>query len=92
MTSNKTHESSLESEHTRSEASDASKSAKPVPKQNFAGMVLTVLAAAIGVQNKKNLEKDFSQSSPLPYIAAGIIFTTLFVLTLILIVKVVIAN
>lgn len=53
----------------------------------FIKLSCSVLAAALGVQSKKNLEDDFQQSSPFPFIVAGIVFTVLFVLTLILIVK-----
>lgn len=63
----------------------------PAPEKiGFGALVLTVLAAAVGVQNKKNLEKDFTQSSPLPYIVAGVVFTALFLATLIVIVAIII--
>jgi len=55
-------------------------------KRGFFKLVMSTLAAAIGVQNRKNLEEDFSQSSPYPFIVAGILFTVLFLLTLIVIV------
>ena len=39
-------------------------------------VIVSVLAAAIGVQSKKNQEKDFTaKGSIVTYIAAGIIFT-----------------
>mgnify|MGYP000215196493 CR=1 FL=1 len=48
----------------------------------------SVLSAAIGVQNKKNQEKDFNtKGSIYIYIAAGVIFTALFVLTVALVVS-----
>ena len=50
-------------------------------------LIVSTLAAAIGVQSKKNLEQDFSQSSFLPFIIAGVLFTVVFVLTLVLIVN-----
>lgn len=61
-------------------------------KIGFWSLMLSVLAAAIGVQNKKNLEKDFHQSSPYPYIVAGIIFTVVFVFILIFVVKIVLSQ
>lgn len=61
-------------------------------KTRFLKLTLSTLAAALGVQSKKNLEDDFSQSSPLPFIAAGIIFTAAFVLILALIVRVVLSS
>lgn len=60
-------------------------------KPNFAKVLLSVCAAAFGVQKRENLEADFKQSSPMPFIAAGIIFTVVFVLTLVVIVKIVLA-
>lgn len=45
----------------------------------FWQIVMSTLAAAFGVQKRKNLERDFSQQSFFPYIVAGIIFTLLFI-------------
>ena len=51
-------------------------------------IIVSVLAAAIGVQSKKNQEKDFSaKGSIVSYIVAGIIFTVVFVVTVIAVVK-----
>jgi len=49
----------------------------------FWQVVMSVLAAALGVQNSKNRERDFTNGNPLVFIAAGLIFTVLFVLMLI---------
>ncbi|MFL0802792.1 MAG: DUF2970 domain-containing protein [Agarilytica sp.] len=69
---------------------EAEKSAKP--KIGIFALSLSVLAAAVGVQNRKNLEQDFEQSSPFPYIIAGIVFTVVFMLTLIFVVKLVLSE
>jgi len=61
-------------------------------KAGFLSLVLSTMAAAIGVQNKKNLEKDFEQKSPMPFIVAGIAFTVIFVLSLVLIVRLVLSQ
>tara|TARA_B100000767_G_C19755873_1_gene532925 strand:- start:406 stop:681 length:276 start_codon:yes stop_codon:yes gene_type:complete len=51
-------------------------------------IITSVLAAAVGVQSKKNQEKDFNaKGSIYIYIAAGIIFTGLFVITVAIVVK-----
>jgi len=66
---------------------------KPSPearKPRFWSIVLSTLAAAIGVQSNKNRERDFSQNGPLPFIVAGIIFTILFILTVLTVVNLVI--
>ncbi|MFT5012808.1 MAG: hypothetical protein ACJAX5_001686 [Patiriisocius sp.] len=52
-------------------------------KPSFLQVMMSVLAAAIGVQSAKNRERDFSQSSPMPYIVGGLIFTVLFVCSII---------
>lgn len=58
-------------------------------KPGFFSIVRSTLAAAIGVQSSKNRERDFSQGSPLPFIVAGIIFTVLFILTVVTVVHLV---
>lgn len=59
-------------------------------KTGIGHLIKTTLAAAIGVQSDKNREKDFSQKSIVPYVIMGVIFTALFVLTLIGIVSLVV--
>lgn len=53
----------------------------------FVSVVMSTLAAAIGVQSKANKERDFKHGSAGPFIVAGLIFTALFVATLVLIVR-----
>lgn len=53
----------------------------------FFSVVMSTLAAAIGVQSKANKERDFKHGSAGPFIVAGLIFTALFVGTLVLIVR-----
>ena len=63
------------------------KDSTPTPEETrepgFWDVVMSVLAAALGVQTSKNRERDFTKGNPLVFIAAGLIFTILFVLTLI---------
>ncbi len=41
----------------------------------------SVIAAAVGIQSRKNLEEDFQEgNSAIPYIIAGAILTIVFVL------------
>lgn len=58
---------------------NAGKSTSP----SWLKLIVTVAAAAFGVQSEKQREQDFSQKSIVPYIVAGVIFTLLFVLVLI---------
>jgi hypothetical protein len=54
---------------------------------NILQVILSVLAAAFGVQSSKNHQRDFSQSSPKPYIIVGIAFTIIFIVILLFSVK-----
>lgn len=56
----------------------------------FWEVVMSVLAAALGVQSSKNRKRDFTKGNPLVFITAGLVFTILFVLTLIGIVNLII--
>ena len=46
-------------------------------------VVMSVFAMAIGVQNRKNRERDFTHGNPLDSIIARLIFTVLFMLTIV---------
>lgn len=87
MTDKKNSEGEIESE------SDNGK--KPANKERLPilHILTSVFSAAIGVQSKKNQEKDFNgKGSIYIYIAAGVIFTVLFVITVVTVVKMVLSN
>ena len=67
---------------------NSSEHSEGVPPSLFQ-LVLSVMAAAIGVQTKAGRERDFKTNSPLPFILAGLLFTIAFVATLILVVNLV---
>ena len=46
-------------------------------------VIKSVLAAALGVQNSKNRERDFTHGNPIVFIFGGLIFTVVFVLTIV---------
>ena len=46
----------------------------------FLRAIKSVMAAMIGVQKKKNLEEDFSKTTAMPFIVAGILMTLVFIL------------
>ncbi len=52
------------------------------PPLSFLQIAFSVIAAAFGVQKSENRKRDFSRGSPLAFIAAGLIFTIVFVLTI----------
>jgi len=52
----------------------------------------SIIAGAFGVQSDKRRQEDFSSHSPLPYIIAGLLFTIGFVVTLVIVVKLVLSG
>jgi len=50
-------------------------------KVTFWRMMISVMQASFGVQNKKNKERDFASGNIKGFIVAALIFTVLFVLT-----------
>lgn len=52
-------------------------------------VTFSVIAAAFGVQSKKNSERDFTTGKPWVFIIAGLIFTFLFIMMIIGIVSLV---
>lgn len=59
----------------------------PRREPGFLETMQSVVAAAFGVQSQRKREQDFSTGSPLPYIVAGVLFTVVFVLTLVGVVR-----
>ncbi|WP_303287040.1 DUF2970 domain-containing protein [Marinobacter sp. SS8-8] len=70
----------------KKEKSDGERSKRP----SFLRVLKTVLAAAIGVQSRKNLEQDSQQASFRHYVAAGLILISTFIATLVCIVLLVV--
>lgn len=55
-------------------------------------IIISTIAAAFGVQTRKNQERDFQHGNIYIYIASGVIFTVVFILVVLWIVKAVLAN
>ena len=64
----------------------------PQEKPGFFDIVGSVISAAFGVQSSKNRVRDFGGGSAAPYIVGGIIFTVVFILAIVAVVKTVVAN
>lgn len=69
-----------------------SKNTEDLEEIPFYKVVLSVMQASFGVQNQKNKERDFKQGKLLPFIVAALIFTGLFVLTLVFVVRLVLGS
>jgi hypothetical protein len=52
-------------------------------------LIKSVLSAAMGVQSDKNRRKEFEQGSLKTYVIAGIVFTVVFVGSLVLLVSII---
>lgn len=63
----------------------------PVPLSPWE-IVTSTLAAALGVQSRRNRERDFSRGRALHFIIAGVVFTVLFVVGMVLLVKLILSS
>lgn len=72
-----------------SEYTEESEAKNPPKKQTFWRSMLSVMQASFGVQSRKNKERDFTDGSIPAFITAALLFTTLFILTLVVIVRLV---
>jgi len=61
--------------------SNEERETKSEEKLPFWKMLLSVVQASFGVQNKKNKERDFASGNIKGFIVAALIFTVLFVVT-----------
>jgi len=62
------------------------------PSLNPMQVVGSVLAAALGVQSSRNRQRDFKQGRARVFIAAGIIFTLIFIGVVVTVVQVVLSS
>lgn len=69
--------------------SDQNESKKKIP---FLAVMLSTAAAAIGVQSKKNRERDFSRGNPAAFIIGGILFALIFILSVYTVVQIVMSS
>ncbi len=65
-------------------------SREPSRKLNPLQVIASVFAAGLGVQSSKNRERDFKQGRAGIFIAAGIVFTLLFIASVMLVVQMVV--
>lgn len=56
-------------------------------KPSFFQLVGSILSGAVGVQSSKNRERDFQGNSIMPYVVGGIIFTALFIGTIVTVIN-----
>lgn len=61
-------------------------------KRSVYHYVLSILAAAFGVQSEASRERDFTRGNPAVFIAGGIGFVAIFVVLLLTIVRLIVAS
>jgi len=66
---------------------EESKTEKTPRNLPFLYVVLSVIQASFGVQSSNNRERDFKQGKLLAFIVAALLFTAIFVGTLLMIVR-----
>ena len=64
---------------------------KQPKKLQLKAIIQSTLAAAFGVQSSKNRQRDFQQGNLWVYIAAGIIFTLIFIFAVLMLVQLALA-
>ncbi len=62
------------------------------PKIGFLGALKSTFAAFFGVQSEQQRKEDFAEGKPVHFILAGLVATLLFVLCIIIVVRLLLAN
>ena len=75
---------------TSAQSAEQAPPSTPAPlKPKVHQIIGSVLAAAFGVQSKENRERDFQHGKPIVFVITGVVFTLIFILSMIAIVSVV---
>lgn len=61
---------------------------RPTPWQ----IVKSILGGALGVQSEQTRQRDFAHGNPIVYIVGGVVFTVVFILVLVFIVRMVLKS
>ena len=61
-------------------------------KPGIGAVILSTLSAFIGIQSSKNRERDFAKGNFKAYVISGLIFTVLFITSIVTLVKYLIAH
>ena len=80
------------SQSDHSKETDSTQEDTSLPPLTFLEMLGSTLSAALGVQSERNRERDFSRGKASHFILMGVGFTIVFVIIMVLIVKLVLAQ
>ena len=78
--------------HDDKDNATSSDPGRPEESLTLLQMIGSTLAAAFGVQSSRNRERDFNRGKPVHFIIIGVVFTTVFVLAVIGVVRLVLSN
>jgi cytochrome b subunit of formate dehydrogenase len=73
--------------HTRQTDSQSNPGQDAPPRLGPMQILFSTIAAAFGVQSSRNRTRDFQAGKPSHFIVAGIVFTVLFVVGMIMLVR-----
>jgi len=76
----------------QSSSQETEQEIEELPPLTFFEMLGSTFSAAFGVQSQHNRERDFSRGKPGHFILMGIGFTAAFVVTMVLVVKLVLSQ
>jgi hypothetical protein len=76
----------------QSSSQETEQEIEELPPLTFFEMLGSTFSAAFGVQSQRNRERDFSRGKPGHFILMGIGFTAAFVVTMVLVVKLVLSQ
>ena len=73
--------------YSRLKLSDTDEESTTRSKPGIARIIQSTLAAVIGIQTNKNREKDFKNGNIWVFVVSGIVFTVLFIATVMTVVR-----
>jgi uncharacterized membrane protein YidH (DUF202 family) len=65
---------------------------KKPKKVTFLAALISIMAGAIGVQKRENMERDLNSSNPLIYMAAALLFLAIFIGSVVFVVAIVVPD
>ena len=61
-------------------------------KVGFLTALLSIMAAAFGVQKSKNMERDLNATNPVVYVLAALVFVAIFIAAIAIVVSLVVPD
>lgn len=65
---------------------------KQPKKVTFIAALISIMAGAIGVQKRENMERDLNSNNPLIYVIAALLFLAIFIGSVVFVVSIVVPD